>query len=229
MPGSVIRLRDLPDDLRRIHGRIKAAAIRGMRIAAREAQGVVIREIGRVKPPLRPPVDTGEMRRASSWPVTHISEGAVLESATKQAVFQEYGTDPFTPPMEPLRAWARRKLRGGGRKKAPELVKKARYWRRQAQKHAKRAQEAAGIPGSKTRSPLGRSGAQSEEAAARALKRRTLREARKTADAERLARAAWASIRRRGIRAKGFFAAAERQFGKIVERNVRDQLRRVTK
>jgi hypothetical protein len=55
------------------------------------------------------PVDTGQF--ASSWAVERPSEDSVLllNSAPHAAVI-EYGARPFTPPIGPLLAWAKRVL-----------------------------------------------------------------------------------------------------------------------
>lgn len=224
MPGRVIRLEDLPADLKGIHGRLKAAALRGIRLAARQAQGVVVKEIRKVKP--RPPVDTGEMGRASSWPVTNIPEGAVLESATKQAVFQEFGTKPFSAPIEPLRAWAKRKQRGGGKRSRRRKVQR---FANAAKKHAARASEAAAgrLPGGGS-PPLGRNAARTEGAATGASVGSGVRRTKKRdPDVEALAWAAWKSIKTKGIKAKRFFREAQKKFPGIVDERVLAALRKV--
>jgi hypothetical protein len=211
--------------MKRIHEELKQAALRGIRLAAREAQGVVVKEIRRVKP--HAPVDTGEMGRVTSWPVTHIPEGAVLESATKQAVFQEFGTKPFTPPIEPLRAWAKRKLRG--RKFKRKKTSKVQKFANAAKKHAHRASEAAAgrLPGGGA-PPLGRNAARTEGAASGASVGTSVRKSKKRdPDVEALARAAQWSIKLKGIKAKRFFREAEKKFPKIVDKRVLAALRKV--
>ena len=56
------------------------------------------------------PVDTGLY--ASSWDVKPLNDGAVIGNYAPYASEIEYGTRPYTPPIAPLLAWAKRKLSG---------------------------------------------------------------------------------------------------------------------
>jgi hypothetical protein len=54
------------------------------------------------------PVDTGLY--AQSWSFTEEEFGAVLGNYAPHAAIIEYGARPFTPPIRPLLAWAKRVL-----------------------------------------------------------------------------------------------------------------------
>lgn len=54
------------------------------------------------------PVDTG--RYASSWDMTVGERNVLLGNYAPHAPIIEYGTQPFTPPIGPLLAWAKRVL-----------------------------------------------------------------------------------------------------------------------
>jgi hypothetical protein len=55
------------------------------------------------------PVDTGLY--AQSWEVTKTEMGAMLENHAPHSAIIEYGARPFTPPIAPLLAWAKRVLK----------------------------------------------------------------------------------------------------------------------
>lgn len=57
------------------------------------------------------PVDTGLY--AQSWKVTEQDNGAIIGNTAPHAAVIEYGARPFTPPIAPLLAWAKRVLRNG--------------------------------------------------------------------------------------------------------------------
>lgn len=55
------------------------------------------------------PIDTGQY--AASWQVQRVSEeSVVLLNSAPHASVVEYGARPFTPPIGPLLAWAKRML-----------------------------------------------------------------------------------------------------------------------
>jgi hypothetical protein len=56
----------------------------------------------------RSPVDTGAY--ASSWDMTYDEKHAVIGNYAPYAPVIEYGARPFTPPIGPLLAWAKRVL-----------------------------------------------------------------------------------------------------------------------
>ena len=55
------------------------------------------------------PVDTGLY--AQSWDFTHNERGVILGNHAPHAAMIEYGARPFTPPIRPLLAWAKRVLK----------------------------------------------------------------------------------------------------------------------
>lgn len=55
------------------------------------------------------PVDTGLY--AQSWDVTVTEKSAILGNYAPHAAIIEFGARPFTPPLGPLYAWAKRVLR----------------------------------------------------------------------------------------------------------------------
>lgn len=57
------------------------------------------------------PVDTGLY--AQSWGFNKTEFGAILGNYAPHAPIIEYGARPFTPPLAPLLAWAKRVLRDG--------------------------------------------------------------------------------------------------------------------
>jgi hypothetical protein len=87
--------------------------------AAQQARAECVRQIHESHPFV--PVDTGQMAR--SYEVVRTPTGARLQNTAEHAAFMEYGTRPHVAPLEPLLAWARRKLRGmgkpGGGKQGP--------------------------------------------------------------------------------------------------------------
>ena len=204
MPSNRITLDELAGDMGAVHGRLKTAAIKGMRLSAQLARTEVIREIGEVKP--HQPVDQGGMKRG--WKTAKVPRGAELFSTTPQAVYQEFGTGPaagrpkFTPPFEPLLEWARRKVR----RRAPRRAKKGP--KKQKQKKPPE-DEISGLVLAARR--------------AAAAKRKAKLEAK----AQSLAGKAWRSIRKFGVKPKNFFRTAQRKFPKIVVRTVTEQLKKV--
>lgn len=55
------------------------------------------------------PFDTGQF--AASWQVQRVSDASVqLQNTAPHAAVVEYGARPFTPPIGPLLAWAKRVL-----------------------------------------------------------------------------------------------------------------------
>lgn len=57
------------------------------------------------------PVDTGLY--AQSWGFTETEEKVILGNSAPHAPVIEYGARPFTPPLAPLLAWAKRVLKSG--------------------------------------------------------------------------------------------------------------------
>ena len=78
----------------------------------KEQQQAAARGIARSIPDLvaASPVDTGLY--AASWDFTVLEESIILGNYAPYAGVIEYGARPFTPPIGPLLAWAKRVLSG---------------------------------------------------------------------------------------------------------------------
>ena len=76
-----------------------------------EQKAAVVRGIARSVPMLvqRSPVDTGEY--ANSWDMTFDEKQALIGNYAPHAPIIELGARPFTPPITPLLAWAKRVLK----------------------------------------------------------------------------------------------------------------------
>lgn len=108
MCAKAVSAEGLGTELRLIHRQVNQAAIDGMRTAAQRLRSDVVLEMGEVRP--WAPIDTGTLRGA--WATTNLPDGAAVENPTPYAAVMEYGARPFTPPLGPLREWAKRKMRG---------------------------------------------------------------------------------------------------------------------
>lgn len=102
MAVKEIRLDDLADEL----GAHTQAEIERLRLAT-------ISGVARSIPDLvaASPVDTGLY--AQSWDFTPTESGAIVGNYAPHAAVIEYGARPFTPPIGPLLAWAKRVLQDG--------------------------------------------------------------------------------------------------------------------
>lgn len=89
-------------------GVLEAFALRSL--AAKKA--AVLRGLARSIPMLvaRSPVDTGFY--AASWGFNETEYGAIIGNYAPYAGVIEHGARPFTPPIGPLLAWAKRVLTG---------------------------------------------------------------------------------------------------------------------
>lgn len=78
----------------------------------KELRQAVVRGVYRSLPDLvaASPVDTGLY--AQSWQVVQTEESVVVGNTAPYAGIIEYGARPFTPPLPPLLAWAKRVLTG---------------------------------------------------------------------------------------------------------------------
>jgi len=91
-----------------------ADAIKGFADAHVEDQkAAVVRGLYRSLPLLaeRSPVDQGQY--AASWAVEEGAESVSIGNFAPHAPIIEYGARPFTPPIGPLLAWAKRILQDG--------------------------------------------------------------------------------------------------------------------
>lgn len=104
------------------------AGVEALRATAQQAKALAVKNIANAEP--RPAVDTGELGR--SYRVQMRPDGATLENTAPHAAIMEHGAWPFTPPMEPLIAWASRKSRGktraGAKRAAAAAVLARRAW-----------------------------------------------------------------------------------------------------
>jgi len=85
--------------------------IRGFTDESLEVQRIAtVRGIARSLPGLveKSPVDTGFY--ANSWTMTADEKRAIIGNTSPHAPIIEYGARPFTPPIGPLLAWAKRVL-----------------------------------------------------------------------------------------------------------------------
>lgn len=78
--------------------------------ALEEQKAAVVAGLYRTIPHLaqNSPVDTGQY--ANSWEMTHDEKQAMIGNFAPHAPIIEYGARPFTPPIGPLLAWAKRVL-----------------------------------------------------------------------------------------------------------------------
>lgn len=111
MPAKVVTLEGLGAELKRIETDLGHATLRGLRVAAQGLRTEVIRQMAEVKP--YQPVDTGALRQG--WEVVDQPDGSIVQNLVPYASHMEFGTKPHWAPIEPLRKWARRKLRGRGK------------------------------------------------------------------------------------------------------------------
>lgn len=203
MPGETLTLSNYGRSLKATDNKIKRAMIKGLRHAAVLSRNRVIVEIATTSP--HPPVDTGEMSRVSSWPITPLLEGGkvagwALDAATKQADFMEFGTKPHWPPFDPIHAWVLRKLRG--RKKSTRGKGKK--------------------PGRKS-GGKGKSGNVSNRQVVSLKKIANAQRKRKSAarNAKKIANAVRFAISKRGIKPRGYYARASVHFSGFVDDGLR--------
>jgi hypothetical protein len=91
--------------VQRLPADLQHAAVIASRRAAERLKGYVVEEISENEP--YPVVDRGIMR--NSVGVIYLKTGAFVTMGAPYAAMMEGGTRPFTPPIEPLIAWATRK------------------------------------------------------------------------------------------------------------------------
>lgn len=198
MPGDTFTMAQMAAEYRRTEKRIQRAVLQSLRHAAVLSRNQVVQEISATTP--YPPVDTGEMARISSWPITPIIRGGqlagyALEAGTVQADIMELGTKPFWPPLDPLEAWAQRKMRAAA-KKTKRKGKKPGGTR------------VRGFGGAKGLGAL----------APKPKRKRGTRQP--SPDAKKMARAVRYAISQRGIRPRGFYARAGAHFDRFVQQSL---------
>jgi hypothetical protein len=231
MPRDVFTLQTIGPELEATDKRIRAAAIKGLRQAARLGRGAVVKEIRGNKP--FPLVDLGELMRSPK--VTREPDGALLEVTAPHGTYQEFGTGPaagnapFTPPFEVILEWARRKARGGSKKKrtsrkkkkqgaedsVQKLLDQSRRQLAQSRKHLAASRNLLATPEERRAKASKRRAAKAKRAAAREKKARAM------------AGAVWTSIRRKGMKPKRYYQRASKHFQDHVDKMVRRQVDRV--
>lgn len=87
-------------------GALEGAIIKGLRSAAMRGVAEVAEQINAVTP--YPPIDTGELARSVAY--SSLERGGRCGVDAPHAAVMEEGARPFTPPLAPLEAWARRKF-----------------------------------------------------------------------------------------------------------------------
>jgi len=225
MPRNVFDLRSIGPELELTDKRIRAAVVRGLRQAARLGRAEVVKEIRGNKP--YPLVDLGELLRSPK--VTRTETGAILEVTAPHATYQEFGTGPaaggapFTPPFEVILEWARRKARGGSRKKqqdrkkrkqgtkgsVAESLESSSRFLAQSRKHLAAARNLLETPEVRKRKKAKRRAAKAKRAAGREKA------------ARRMAGAVWTSIRRKGMKGKRYYERASKRFPAQTDKMVR--------
>ena len=180
-------------------------AVRAQAEAVRELHNTpsaMVRKRGKSRgKPMPAPIDQSQLVRSGR--AERMSNGASVEFTAPHASHVEEGTRPHTAPMEPILAWARRRVRSSG---APKGTKK----KRKAGKKRKGSNIKGNRAGKKFATP-GRAAGMLERAEA----------ARKVAEnaekkAQKLAAGTWASIRKYGTEGRHFFARASKKFNKIM-------------
>jgi hypothetical protein len=231
MPRNVFTPEQIGPELLATDKRIRAAALRGLRLAARLGEAEVKKEIRGNKP--FPIVDLGELLRSPK--VSRLEDGALLEVTAPHGTYQEFGTGPaagnaaFTPPFEAILEWARRKSRGGSKKKRTSRKRRkqgaedpvqqsldlSRRMLAQSRKHLAAARNLLETP---------------EKRRAKASKRRAAK-AKRAAAREKVARAmagaVWTSIRRKGVKPKRYYQRASQKFQGHVDKMVARQVAKV--
>jgi hypothetical protein len=206
MPRDVFTPETIGPELIATDKRIRQAAIRGLRLAARFGRGRVVRAIRDVRP--FPVVDTGELLRSPK--VTRLDNGAILEVTAPHAAYLEFGTGPagkfpgpaFTPPLEALKAWGRRKKRRAAAKR------KGKGGRPNTAKKRDSGRDLSGSPEQREGPKRKRAGAKGKRVSA----------TDKAGDA--FGAAVWANMRKKGMRGKRYYELASAFFGDDVEKFV---------
>ena len=213
MASNEFTMATIGAELKRTQRRIQKAVVQGCRHAAVLSRNDVIMSIRETKP--RAPVDTGQLARVSSWPITPIVEGGQtvgysLESTLIQASVMEYGTRPFWPPLDPLVEWAKRKLR------AQRPKRKRRKPGRKNDTGGPTRDEPENSPGEQTKKTK------------KPRKKRRPNKALQNA-AKKMAGAVRFAISQRGIAPRGYYARASQKFGANWQRGVTRMLNKVTR
>lgn len=198
--------------------RIRAAVVRGLRLAARMGEAAVKREIAGNEP--YPVVDTAELLR--SVRTVRLPDGSELVVEAPHAVYQEYGTGPYagkpphTPPFEVIEAWAIRKQRGMRQRKGSSRRTKAGQGEPQTRR---RGRDVSAAGDSRVRRD--RRQTKGSRAVAKGSRRSAARATKS------MAGAVWQQIRRFGVKPKRFYRRASEQFPDHVQKQVNAQVAKV--
>lgn len=125
MAVKTINLQDFAAELRKM---TDATLQDQQRAVARAAMKAIPRLVA------ASPVDTGLY--AQSWDFTMDEQSAIIGNYAPHAAIIEYGARPFSPPLDPLLAWAKRVLRDSSQppEYSPEVQALARGTRAKIQR-----------------------------------------------------------------------------------------------
>ncbi len=206
MPRSEFSWKTIGPELVETDERIREAALKGLRLAARFGRGRVVRAISGMKP--FPVVDLGELKRSPK--VSNLPDGAVLEVTAPHAAYQEFGTGPagkfggapFTPPLEVLKAWGRRKMRRSSTKRKGKGGKANTAKKRDPNRDLSKTPE------------------QREQQKARRKAAKEKREAAADKAGDAFGAAVWANMRKKGMKPRRYYELASAFFGDDVSKFV---------
>jgi hypothetical protein len=238
MPRDVFTPETIGPELIATDKRIRQAAIRGLRQAARLGRGEVVKEIRGNKP--FPLVDLGELLRSPK--VTNIDDGAILVVTAPHGTYQEFGTGPaagnapFTPPLEAIQQWTLRKARRSSRRRKGKGGRASAKTKGQAPKDP--VQQALGESASFTRKArkhvaasrdLLRTREQRERSKAKRRAAKAKRDAATSKDALAMAGAVWVKMRREGMQGKRYYQRASERFQGHVDKRVAATVAKVSR
>jgi hypothetical protein len=114
-----ITLTDFERRVTRFVPEIRRAYVRALQSAALRLNGIVVQEIDTATP--HPAVSSGELR--GSVDTELVEDGGIVSVSAPHAPMMEYGTRPFTPPLDPLVRWVVRKKLAGSPAEARQIAR----------------------------------------------------------------------------------------------------------
>lgn len=207
--------------LEHVEGARKAmytTAVRAIAEGVRELHATpsaMVRKRGKSRGQRMPaPIDQSQLVRSGR--AERMSNGASAEFTAPHAAHIEEGTRPHTAPMEPLLAWARRRVRSSG---APKGTKK-----RRGGGGGRKASSAK-----KTKKRTGKRFAGAGRAAGMLARAEAARKVAENQEkkAKRLAAGTWASIRKHGTEGRHYWARASQKFNKIMGEEILKRLDKI--